>query len=101
MAVAPQESTSHLKGRLHVPSASPECTQADMVPQVAPAWLTAGVATAGLIIGAAPTTTVIVLLATTDAPVIGATKAGRLTATPFIPAHVVTVRWFAGPSPPR
>ena len=78
-----------------------ELTQAALVPQVAPAWLTAEAATAGIAGGAVPTTMVTVLIATADAPVIGATTAGRLPATPFIGAKVATARMFAGVSPPK
>ena len=76
-------------------------TQAATVPQVAPAWLTAGVATARIVTTTASTTMVAVLIATTDAPVTWATTAGRLTATPFIRANVATVRMFAGVNPPK
>ena len=101
MALAHQETTSHLKGRLDVPSACMELTQAATLPQVAPAWLTAGVATARIVGGAVPTTMVAVLIATADAPVTGATAAGRLPATPFIRANVATGRMFAGVNPPK
>ncbi len=92
VALAPQESTSHLKGRLHVPSASPELTQAHPLRQVAPACLTAGVATVGLVTTTATITMVSVKLAPTDAPALGTTQADR--------AQVATVRRLAGRSRP-
>jgi hypothetical protein len=76
-----------------VPSAELDFTQAHPVRQVAPACLTAGLATAHIVTGAAPTTMVHVKVAPTDAPALGPPQAGR--------AIVATVgRRLAGRSRP-
>jgi hypothetical protein len=92
VSLAPQESTSHLKGRLHVPSAKLDFTQAHPLRQVAPACLTAGVANADIVTTTATTTMVADKVAPTDAPALGTPQAGR--------AMVATVRRLAGRSRP-
>ena len=76
-----------------MPSAELDFTQAHPLRQVAPACLTAGVATAVIVTGAAPTTMVHVKVAPTDASALGPPQAGH--------AQVATaMRRLAGRSRP-